>query len=85
VVIPELVLLAYPLSLFWFHFSSFLSFLSHMSCSSLANKQDKKDALLPCDIIEYLLLERLVNETKSMSRVVSVIPFLPSFSRAWLM
>ncbi|XP_073919577.1 ADP-ribosylation factor-like protein 13A [Castor canadensis] len=35
----------------------------------LANKQDKKDALLPCDIIEYLLLERLVNETKSMSRV----------------
>ncbi|XP_052591503.1 ADP-ribosylation factor-like protein 13A [Peromyscus californicus insignis] len=35
----------------------------------LANKQDKKDALLPCDIIEYLLLERLVNETKSMCRV----------------
>nr|XP_048273787.1 ADP-ribosylation factor-like protein 13A isoform X1 [Myodes glareolus] len=35
----------------------------------LANKQDKKEALLPCDIIEYLLLERLVNETKSMCRV----------------
>ncbi|KAL6031245.1 hypothetical protein STEG23_012882 [Scotinomys teguina] len=35
----------------------------------LANKQDKKDALLPCDIIEHLLLERLVNETKSMCRV----------------
>uniref|UniRef100_A0A8C9JY47 ARF like GTPase 13A n=1 Tax=Panthera tigris altaica TaxID=74533 RepID=A0A8C9JY47_PANTA len=25
----------------------------------MANKQDKKDALLPCDIIEYLFLERL--------------------------
>ncbi|EFB14407.1 hypothetical protein PANDA_018596, partial [Ailuropoda melanoleuca] len=36
----------------------------------LANKQDKKDALLPCDIIEYLLLERLVNENKSLCRVV---------------
>ncbi|XP_021482597.1 ADP-ribosylation factor-like protein 13A [Meriones unguiculatus] len=35
----------------------------------LANKQDKKDALLPCDIIEYLVLERLVNETKSICRV----------------
>ncbi|XP_027789619.1 ADP-ribosylation factor-like protein 13A [Marmota flaviventris] len=35
----------------------------------LANKQDKKDALLPCDIIEYLLLERLVNENKSKCRV----------------
>ncbi|XP_058148022.1 ADP-ribosylation factor-like protein 13A [Dasypus novemcinctus] len=35
----------------------------------LANKQDKKDALLPCDIIEYLLLEKLVNENKSLCRV----------------
>ncbi|XP_050997794.1 ADP-ribosylation factor-like protein 13A [Acomys russatus] len=35
----------------------------------LANKQDKKNALLPCDIIEYLLLERLVSETKSVCRV----------------
>ncbi|OBS83680.1 hypothetical protein A6R68_22352, partial [Neotoma lepida] len=35
----------------------------------LANKQDKKEALLPCDIIEYLLLERIVSETKSMCRV----------------
>uniref|UniRef100_A0A452U7S1 ADP-ribosylation factor-like protein 13A n=1 Tax=Ursus maritimus TaxID=29073 RepID=A0A452U7S1_URSMA len=35
----------------------------------LANKQDKKDALLPCDIIEYLLLERLANENKSLCRV----------------
>ncbi|XP_008271356.1 ADP-ribosylation factor-like protein 13A isoform X2 [Oryctolagus cuniculus] len=35
----------------------------------LANKQDKKDALLPCDIIKNLLLERLVNETKSLCRV----------------
>lgn len=50
-------------------FSSFLLF--HMACSSLANKQDKKEALMPCDIIEYLLLEKLVNETKSVCRVVS--------------
>uniref|UniRef100_H0WSA7 ARF like GTPase 13A n=2 Tax=Otolemur garnettii TaxID=30611 RepID=H0WSA7_OTOGA len=35
----------------------------------LANKQDKKNALLPCDIIQYLLLERLVNEHKSLCRV----------------
>ncbi|XP_008058026.1 ADP-ribosylation factor-like protein 13A [Carlito syrichta] len=28
----------------------------------LANKQDKKKALLPCDIVKYLLLERLVNK-----------------------
>ncbi|XP_019572180.2 ADP-ribosylation factor-like protein 13A [Rhinolophus sinicus] len=35
----------------------------------LANKQDKMNALLPCDIIKYLLLERLVNENKSLCRV----------------
>nr|XP_014710316.1 ADP-ribosylation factor-like protein 13A [Equus asinus] len=35
----------------------------------MANKQDKKDALLPCDIVKYLLLERLVNENKSLCRV----------------
>uniref|UniRef100_A0ABI7W4E6 ADP ribosylation factor like GTPase 13A n=1 Tax=Felis catus TaxID=9685 RepID=A0ABI7W4E6_FELCA len=35
----------------------------------MANKQDKKDALLPCDIIEYLFLERLVNDNKSLCRV----------------
>ncbi|XP_049727407.1 ADP-ribosylation factor-like protein 13A [Elephas maximus indicus] len=35
----------------------------------LANKQDKKDALLPCEIVEYLLLEKLVNEHKSLCRV----------------
>nr|XP_020140547.1 ADP-ribosylation factor-like protein 13A isoform X2 [Microcebus murinus] len=35
----------------------------------LANKQDKKNALLPCDIIEYLLLKRLVNEYDSLCRV----------------
>uniref|UniRef100_A0A4X1VYU7 ARF like GTPase 13A n=2 Tax=Sus scrofa TaxID=9823 RepID=A0A4X1VYU7_PIG len=35
----------------------------------LANKQDKKDALLPFDIIEYLLLERLMNEKKSWCRL----------------
>uniref|UniRef100_A0A4W2G1S3 ARF like GTPase 13A n=1 Tax=Bos indicus x Bos taurus TaxID=30522 RepID=A0A4W2G1S3_BOBOX len=36
---------------------------------SLANKQDKMDALPPGDIIEYLLLERLMNENKSPCRV----------------
>ncbi|XP_043425931.1 ADP-ribosylation factor-like protein 13A [Prionailurus bengalensis] len=35
----------------------------------MANKQDKKDALLPCDIIEYLFLERLVNDNKSLCQV----------------
>ncbi|XP_068818602.1 ADP-ribosylation factor-like protein 13A [Capricornis sumatraensis] len=35
----------------------------------LANKQDKTDALPPGDIIEYLLLERLMNENKSPCRV----------------
>ncbi|ELK05141.1 ADP-ribosylation factor-like protein 13A [Pteropus alecto] len=35
----------------------------------LANKQDKKNALLPCDIVEYLLLERLMRENKSLCRV----------------
>ncbi|XP_036127617.1 ADP-ribosylation factor-like protein 13A [Molossus molossus] len=34
----------------------------------LANKQDKKNALLPCDIIKYLFLERIVNN-KSMCRL----------------
>ena len=45
---------------------------------SLANKQDKTDALSPGDIIEYLLLERLMNENKSPCRVVSKCPALPS-------
>ncbi|XP_057568605.1 ADP-ribosylation factor-like protein 13A [Hippopotamus amphibius kiboko] len=35
----------------------------------LANKQDKKDALLPCDIVKYLLLEKLMSKSKSMCRV----------------
>ncbi|XP_007468037.1 PREDICTED: ADP-ribosylation factor-like protein 13A [Lipotes vexillifer] len=35
----------------------------------LANKQDKKDALLLCDITEYLLLERLTNKNQSLCRV----------------
>ncbi|XP_036866855.1 ADP-ribosylation factor-like protein 13A [Manis javanica] len=35
----------------------------------LANKQDKEYALLPREIIKYLLLERLVNESKSCCRV----------------
>uniref|UniRef100_A0A8C9APE6 ADP-ribosylation factor-like protein 13A n=1 Tax=Prolemur simus TaxID=1328070 RepID=A0A8C9APE6_PROSS len=35
----------------------------------LANKQDKKNALQPCDIIEYLLLERVVNQYDALCRV----------------
>ncbi|XP_053230228.1 ADP-ribosylation factor-like protein 13A isoform X2 [Podarcis raffonei] len=35
----------------------------------LANKQDKLDALLPCEIIECLSLEKLVNENKSLCRI----------------
>nr|XP_056715767.1 ADP-ribosylation factor-like protein 13A [Euleptes europaea] len=35
----------------------------------LANKQDKLDALLPCEIIECLSLEKLVNESKSLCRI----------------
>ncbi|KAB0344737.1 hypothetical protein FD754_021663, partial [Muntiacus muntjak] len=37
----------------------------------LANKQDKTGALPPGDIIEYLLLERLMNENRSPCRVKS--------------
>ncbi|KAH0631002.1 hypothetical protein JD844_004463 [Phrynosoma platyrhinos] len=35
----------------------------------LANKQDKIDALLPCEIIECLSLEKLANESKSLCRI----------------
>ncbi|XP_062997813.1 ADP-ribosylation factor-like protein 13A [Elgaria multicarinata webbii] len=35
----------------------------------LANKQDKMDALLPCEIIERLSLEKLANESKSLCRI----------------
>ncbi|XP_054852871.1 ADP-ribosylation factor-like protein 13A [Eublepharis macularius] len=35
----------------------------------LANKQDQLDALLPCEIIECLSLEKLVNESKSPCRI----------------
>lgn len=73
----ELILLLFPFfacpwPLFMLHFSSSPPSFSPMPCSSMANKQDKKDALLPCDIIEYLLLERLVNDNKSLCRVVSI-------------
>ncbi|KAG8511189.1 ADP-ribosylation factor-like protein 13A, partial [Galemys pyrenaicus] len=37
----------------------------------LANKQDKRNALLPSDIIEYLLLERLLKENKTPWRMES--------------
>uniref|UniRef100_A0A2K5HPW5 ADP ribosylation factor like GTPase 13A n=1 Tax=Colobus angolensis palliatus TaxID=336983 RepID=A0A2K5HPW5_COLAP len=35
----------------------------------LANKQDKKKALMPSDIIDYLLLQKLVKENKCPCRV----------------
>lgn len=37
----------------------------------LANKQDAAAALLPCELIERLSLERLVNENRSPCRIVS--------------
>lgn len=37
----------------------------------LANKQDSATALLPCELIERLSLERLVNENRSPCRIVS--------------
>ncbi|XP_006266076.1 ADP-ribosylation factor-like protein 13A isoform X1 [Alligator mississippiensis] len=48
--------------------------LSHPKISGkplllLANKQDKVDALLPCELIECLSLEKLVNENKSLCRI----------------
>lgn len=47
----------------------------------LANKQDQPDALLPCEIIECLSLEKLVNEHKSPCRVepCSATKRLPKF------
>lgn len=69
-VVPELVLSLPFLSFSSTQFHS--SFFFFIPCSSLANKQDKKDALSPCVIIKNLLLERLMKETKSLCRVVSV-------------
>ncbi|XP_074962586.1 ADP-ribosylation factor-like protein 13A [Phalacrocorax aristotelis] len=50
--------------------------LSHPDISGkpillLANKQDAAAALLPCELIERLSLERLVNEHRSPCRIVS--------------
>ncbi|NWS66849.1 AR13A protein, partial [Crotophaga sulcirostris] len=50
--------------------------LSHPDVSGkplllLANKQDATAALLPCELIERLCLERLVNENRSPCRIVS--------------
>ncbi|NWI14664.1 AR13B protein, partial [Crypturellus soui] len=50
--------------------------LSHPKVSGkplllLANKQDEADALLPCELIECLSLEQLVNASKCPCRVVS--------------
>lgn len=80
-----------PLSLLFSPFASVLVSLFHsfppslICCFSLANKQDKKKALMPCDIIDYLLLKKLVKENKCPCRVVSVNLFLPSSSGAQLM
>ncbi|NWR29241.1 AR13A protein, partial [Tachuris rubrigastra] len=48
--------------------------LSHPDISGkplllLANKQDAATALLPCEVIERLCLERLVNENRSPCRI----------------
>ncbi|KAF1453112.1 ADP-ribosylation factor-like protein 13A, partial [Spheniscus demersus] len=43
----------------------------------LANKQDAASALLPCELIERLSLERLVNENRSPCRIVSAGPPRP--------
>ncbi|NXX83832.1 AR13A protein, partial [Urocolius indicus] len=53
--------------------------LSHPDISGkpillLANKQDAATALLPCELIERLSLERLVNENRSPCRIVSAGP-----------
>ncbi|XP_050830534.1 ADP-ribosylation factor-like protein 13A [Serinus canaria] len=53
--------------------------LSHPDASGkplllLANKQDTPAALLPCELIERLCLERLVNENRSPCRIVSAGP-----------
>ncbi|KAM6381729.1 ADP-ribosylation factor-like protein 13A [Pluvialis apricaria] len=50
--------------------------LSHPDVSGkpillLANKQDAAAALLPCELIERLSLERMVNENRSPCRIVS--------------
>ncbi|OWK56196.1 ADP-ribosylation factor-like protein 13A [Lonchura striata] len=51
--------------------------LSHPEVSGkplllLANKQDAAGALLPCELIERLCLERLVNEKRSPCRIVNL-------------
>lgn len=68
-----------------FYPSSLLPTLSPVPCSRLANKQEKKDALLPCDIIKYLSLEKIMNENKLMCRLVSVNPSPPLPSEAQVM
>lgn len=89
-VVPEFVLPFFPLfscpwPLFLFYSSSLLPTISPVLCSSIANIQDKKNALLPCDIIKYLFLEGIVNDNKSMYRVVSVNPSPPLPSQAQFM
>ncbi|XP_039428293.1 ADP-ribosylation factor-like protein 13A isoform X1 [Corvus cornix cornix] len=53
--------------------------LSHPDVSGkplllLANKQDAAAALLPCELIERLCLERLVNENRSPCRIGPAVP-----------
>lgn len=62
--IPLFPFFSCPWSLSQFHSSLFFPQNLPMPGFSLANKQDKTDALPPGDIIEYLLLERLMNENK---------------------
>ena len=44
-----------------------------MLCFRLANKQDKMNALLGSEIIELLSLERLVNQSRSLCHIVSLV------------
>lgn len=39
----------------------------------LANKQDKMNALLGSELIEILSLEKLVNQSRSLCHIVSVV------------
>lgn len=53
-------------------------------CFRLANKQDKASALLESELIEVLSLERLVNESRTLCHIVSVLESLaPSLLPAY--
>lgn len=47
--------------------------MSKLSSLRLANKQDKMNALLGNELIEILSLEKLVNESRSLCHIVSIL------------